>query len=64
MSVSRGVVLCFAKFKGLCPSVCKGHKTFGSGDETDAQDTGQWTLDTGNWTQDTGVTLIFLREPS
>lgn len=57
MSVSRGVVLCFAKFKGLCLSVCKGHKTLDSEDETDAQDT-------GNWTQDTSVTLIFLREPS
>lgn len=48
MSVSRGVVLCFAKFKGLCLSVCKGHKTFGSEDETDAQDTGCWKLDTGH----------------
>lgn len=57
MSVSRVVVLFFAKFKGLCLSVCKGHKTLGSEDETDAQDT-------GNWTQDTSVTLIFLREPS
>lgn len=48
MSVSRVVVLCFAKFKGLCLSVCKGHKTFGSEDETDAQDTGNWKLDTGH----------------
>lgn len=48
MSVSRVVVLCFAKFKGLCLSVCKGHKTLGSEDETDAQDTGNWKLDTGH----------------
>lgn len=47
MSVSRVVVLCFAKFKGLCLSVCKGHKTLGSEDET-GQDTGNWKLDTGH----------------
>ena len=48
MSVSRVVVLFFAKFKGLWLSVCKGHKTLGSEDETDAQDTGNWKLDTGH----------------